>query len=164
MGLIGFFSRHHQRNKLHFQILQDSVTQNNLISLRHLAVGFEIFLLLYGVLAARLFQTPLLNNLYLLFLAVNCLLMFLAFCGEHILPHTFRTVQILCLSAVIEVMAFDICISVFPFPERPAIFFPLAYTVMIVIFHFHAWQTLALFSAMTALFIWLVFVFKTPRA
>lgn len=161
---IDFFRREHARSAAHFSALGAAVARDNLLSLRRASAAFAVFLCVYGLWAAFSFHNGLLNLFYLLFLAGDAaLVLFSRLWGRRGAPAP-RPVQRACMVFVVQVLAFTICVSIFPFPERPSIFYPLGYMLVTVLFQFPAWQIAGALTGMTALFVALAAAVKPPEA
>lgn len=157
-----YIKEFHRRNNLYFTQLKDEIAQDNLLTLRSSSIGFEIFLAIYGVWAFFAFKNLALNIFYLLYLIPNTFLMMISLKGKQSGQLTSRQVQCCCILYIAEVMSFIIGISIFPFPDRPAIFYSLGYTIMILLFQFTFLQMTALLTLISAFFITLVILFKDP--
>lgn len=159
-----FFRREHARNMEHFSALRASVARDNLLSLRRASAVFTVFLCAYGLWASLSFHNRLLDLFYLLFLVSNtALVCFSQLCGRHEAP-ALRPVQCACMAFVVQVLAFTICVSIFPFPEKPSIFYPLGYMLVTVLFQFPSWQIAGSLTGMTAIFVGLAAAIKPPEA
>lgn len=103
-----------------------------------------------------------LDRFYALFLGLNTILLALTVWYSRRRHPNYRVVQTGCASLVLLTMAFVVCISVFPFPDRPSIFYPLAYVMMVIPFQFPALSLHLLLTGVTAVFILLSYLYKAP--
>ena len=65
---------------------------------------------------------------------------------------SYPVVQGLSILMVVAVLGFTICICLFPYPDRPSIFFPLAYMLVSVLFTMPLWQIALTLTAETGLY------------
>lgn len=157
-----YIKQYHFRTIQYFTKLEEEIAQDNLLTLRSASIGFEIFLAIYGIWAFFAFQNLALNIFYLFYLLPNTFLMTTSLKIKRSGQITAKKIQRCCVLYIIEVMSFIIGISIFPFPDRPAIFYSLAYTIMILLFQFTFLQMTALLTLISGLFILLVVCFKDP--
>lgn len=153
-----------KRNRQYFVDLKDTVAQDNLRILMRSAVIFEGFLVAYGLWGHWRFRNIHLSKYYVLFLAVNCLLIaYAVFVSRRESEHRFSMVQAGCAALVAEIMAFVICISVFPFPDRSAVFYPVAYMLLLMLFQFRILRTQLMFTAAMVCFLFAAWRVKRPE-
>ena len=160
--LTNAITRAHTRSARHFTVLRDTITRDNLLSLRRATVCYEMFLAVYGLWAVSSFNSRMLGRFYLLFFALNTCLTILVFLYSRQAHPSYRIVQAGCMELVLLVMAFVVCISVFPFPDRPSLFYPLAYTMMVIPFQFPYAVLSLVLTGVTGVFILLSYLYKTP--
>ncbi len=153
-----------QRNQAYFDQFRDRAAQANLRQLRAASAALTLFLLAYGLITYFMLHSGMLALCYLTSgLAALPLLLFSLLYGRR-RPPVAGTVQWACLLFMLVVMAFTVSISVFPFPNDPGIFYPLAYMLVIVLFILPFWQTALLLTGVTAVYALLVLLFKDSYA
>lgn len=142
---------------------RDLVRNRNLASLRSVSLVYTILLLAYAVSALFLFKSFLLQILYAVFIVVQLIfdlrIFYMAHCHP---PH--RQVRNLCALLCVLIVGFIIIISVFPYPDRPAIFFAPVLVGMSVVFVFSLRQMLVSLTLYTVAFAVLTVLFKTKIA
>ena len=147
----------HARSARYFHSLQAEIARDNVVMLRRVSIGFLVFLAVYGVITYFIFHNTLLGLFYAVFFGLGlpfCL--FAQWYGRREAAR-FAVVQGACLLFLLLVVGFTICISVFPFPDRPAIFFPLALMLVAALFILPFSQTCAALSLLTLLFLLLAY-------
>lgn len=156
-------SRLKSRNILYFSTLKNDIKEDNFFVLQKSLIIFEICLILYGIFAYFSFQSILLDILYLFFLVFNSIFLYII---RKIAKQDleYKKIQALCILFLIQVFAFNICVGIFPFPDRPAIFFTPIYILLISLFQFRFWTITSLFTSMSVLFIFMAVMFKTINA
>lgn len=163
-GFLCALRRFQKQSKIYFSQLQPSIASDNLTMLRRGSAAFALFLVLYGVIMVPMMRSPGLILYYIAFLILDLpLLVFVRRYGQA-RPASFPVVQGLSHFVVWLLLGFVILISVFPFPTQPGIFFPLGYMLVTVLFVFPYWQMFLSLTAATALYLTLVFCFKSPNA
>lgn len=146
--IVDVLQRHHR----YTQKMQDTIAFNNSFILYRSIIILEILLVAYGLWAYNAFQNKILNLFYLLFIALNTLLM-IGF--RNMKTISVRQTKIGCILFLVIAFAFTICISVFPFPDRPAIFFSPIYILLLMLFELPIKQIAGIFSGMNLIYIWL---------
>lgn len=154
----------HQRGRRYFSQLRREVARSNLTMLRRVSFAFELFLVLYGAAAGAIFHSADLNWYYLLFAGINLPMVFFFFWYGRRSEPSYPVVQGLSILMVVAVLGFAICICLFPYPDRPSIFFPLAYMLVSVLFTMPLWQIALTLTAETGLYMALALRIKTPDA
>ena len=142
---------------------KEQIREKNLHALQIVSVVFSLLLAVYTVLAYFFFKNPQLMAFYYVFLGLqvvfDCVLLRTVRKGVST-----RWVQGLCTTASLLIVGFVIAISVFPYPTRPAIFFPPVLVGMAAVFIFSYEQLVLLLTGYAAVFAALVLLFKTPQA
>ncbi|MDO5402958.1 MAG: diguanylate cyclase [Eubacteriales bacterium] len=149
------------RSKEYFSNCQDMIADSNKKTLRFCTKFFLLFMVMYGVFTFYLFTNPTLTYFYLIFIAGDIALMAFAarcFSNENI---KFKTIQRACMFFVILVLSFTICISVFPFPDRPGIFYPIVYMSVSILFYFSFGSISLVLGTASIIYLVLVTCFKT---
>lgn len=159
----GRLSRFHARNVQYFTQYQGQIARANLRQLLAASAAFSVFLLGYGILTGFLFQNIILTMCYLLFGGVALLFLGCSLLWRRREPSP-RTVQAAVMLFILAVVGFTVAVSVFPFPERPGIFYPLAYMLVLVVFILPYRRLSALLTLATAGYLLLVVRFKSPLA
>lgn len=132
--IIHFVSLNMKRSRHYFEVLQDDVMVDNYFVLLKASIASELVLIAYGIFAIFAFKNQLLNIYYLCFILLNSgLIMLLKKKKEQL---TFRFVQNACRYFLIQMFSFIIMVSVFPFPDRPAIFYSPVYLLLLMLFQF----------------------------
>lgn len=140
------------------------ICEQNLGSLKTVNLVYTLILSVYTVFAFIFFQSNVLNVIYLVCLAVQ-------YGTAGILFHLLRkrsprpkVVQCLCTYMASIIVFFVILISIFPFADRPAVFFAPVLVGASVIFIFSFQRQVVLLSIYMAVYCLLVICFKTPEA
>ncbi|WP_052446636.1 GGDEF domain-containing protein [Candidatus Soleaferrea massiliensis] len=160
--ITAFIKKTKSKSADYFSEYQQDIAGNNAIMLKKANILYIALLSVYTVVSALIFRNTMLLMIYMVF--IICAAAFLLVQDRMIrrYHHSFAITQALCMDFIMMVMAFVIVISVLPFPERPAIFFPILYLVMTVLFIFPIWQTAILLTGVEAVFLLCVYLFKTP--
>ncbi len=142
---------------------RDLVRSRNLASLRSVSLIYTILLLVYAAGALFLFKSLLLRILYAVFIVVQLAfdLRILYMVRRH---PTYRQVHHLCSLLCVLIIGFIITISVFPYPDRPAIFFTPVLVGMSVVFVFSLRQMVLSLTLYSIVFAVLAALFKTKIA
>lgn len=156
--------RFHQRSRLCFTRMRGEIARSNLTMLRRVSAAFELFLLLYGIIAALVFQNTQLDWYYRAFAVLNLPLTVCFYWYGRRRPPSFPLIQAACILTVVLVLGFTICICIFPYPARPAIFFPLAYMLVTVLFTLPLWQIALTLTLETGIYLAGVWLIKSPEA
>lgn len=156
-----FLDRFQRDSRTYFAQCAPEIARTNLGLLRKTNWISMAMLGLYLVLTCWIFQNFVLAAIYCVYLAVNLLLMVVERRLARQQPLDSRRVNRLCLLFVSYVMSFILIISVFPFPDRPAIFYPVFSLLMCVLFIQPYARLMALLTAFEALFLALAFVCKS---
>ncbi|WP_195984233.1 diguanylate cyclase [Clostridium sp. D33t1_170424_F3] len=158
----GFIGNMYRRSADYFTHYREDITNNNFIILRKAGIIYLLLLTFYAVLSTFMFRNTTLLSCYVVFWVLSVAFVIVA--RNCYIKHrkSYRAMQTLCMLFIVLVMAFIIVISVFPYPTKPSIFFPIMYLVMTVLFVFPMWKTNLLLSAIEAVFVVLVLLFKTP--
>lgn len=142
---------------------RDLVRSRNLAFLRSVGLVYTILLLAYAVGAFLFFKSPLLRILYAVFIVVQLAfdLLILHLARRH---PTYRQVRNLCSLLCVLIIGFVVTVSVFPYPDRPAIFFAPVLVGMSVVFVFSLRQLVLSLTLYSAVFAVLAALFKTKIA
>ncbi|MBC8528422.1 diguanylate cyclase [Christensenellaceae bacterium NSJ-44] len=142
---------------------KEQIREKNLHALQIVSIVFSVLLAIYTIVAYFFFKNPQLMAFYYVFLGLqavfDCVLLRVVRKDAST-----RWVQGLCMSASLLIVGFVIAISVFPYPTRPAIFFPPVLVGMAAIFIFSYERLILLLTGYAAVFAALVMIFKTPQA
>lgn len=163
----GFFRtlrRFRQQSKIYFSRLQPSIISDNLTVLRRVFAAFALFLVCYGAVMLPMMRSAALTAYYAVFLLLDLPLLLLVRRYGQTRSASLGVVQGLCHLAVWMLLGFVILISVFPFPSRPGIFFPLGYMLMTVLFALPYWQISLSLTLATGLYLVLTLSFKSLNA
>ena len=114
-----------QLNREFFEEMKDRNAEKNRDTVRRLAVAYEALLLVYGVFTHFYIKNILLDRLYFAYavLLVGC-----SVATIYILSKTKKKIMIqniMCRFYRIFCISFIILISCYPYPEKPAIYFPV---------------------------------------
>ncbi|MBC8559449.1 GGDEF domain-containing protein [Fumia xinanensis] len=140
------------------------ICEQNLGSLKTVTVVYTLILSAYTILAFTFFQSQVLNFIYLICLAVQYSVDGLIFYLLRKKAMKAREVQHLCSCMSIMIASFVILVSIFPFPERPAIFFAPVLVGISVIFILSFHRQVILLSCYMAVYCVLVICFKAQNA
>lgn len=162
MYILKMFQKLRSRRSRYFSQLQDFIYHDNLFTLYRAAIIVEVFLACYGVWAVFAFDSTVLNLFYIGCLALNTGLVFAARRGKRRGALSFSQLQLCCMLFDILMLSFIIGISVFPFSDRPSIFYSMPYTIIVILFEFPIYQIVLLLTAGTGVFIGMVLMFKDP--
>ena len=155
---------YHRRSRRYFTQLRGEIARSNLMMLRRVSLVFELFLVVYGAAAGAVFKSAALGWYYLLFACLNLpMLAFFHWYGRRGEP-SYPLVQSFCILTVLAVLGFTVCICIFPYPDRPSIFFPLAYILVSVLFTLPLWQIALTLTAETGVYMAAALLFKTREA
>ena len=156
--------RFSERNKQYFQMSQQQIADENSILLCFCSRAYCIFLLFYSILTYVLMPNLILVICYAVFGAsgVGFLLFSRYFCRKRTV--SFPVIQKVCLLFVWTVLAFTISISVFPFPGQPAIFFPLGFMLVSVLFILPFFKMARTLTLAFFIFAILVLLYKMPES
>ena len=160
--LNNFCHRQHERSFHYFTELRTDIARKNLLMLHRLNLCAVLLLILYSLTTAFIFRQPFLIGIYCVFLIVHIILSVAVNRLRKQPVSIFRTVQLLCLLFILSIMSFIIIISVFPFPDRPAIFFPIFLLLFCMPFIFSYLQFVILATGFEGIFVLLTIFFKTP--
>lgn len=152
------------RNKQYFSTCQDIITTDNKVALFYFTRVFFIILFLFCVITLFLLPNSLLTVTYLIFLILDGIFLILAERFNRQKDTSFASTQKICLLFTFLPLAFTICISVFPFPERPGIFYPIAYILVATLFAFPYRLIMLVLNAASIVYLILVAIFKSPTA
>lgn len=150
------------RNKEYFSACQDTIAASNRQSLLTCTKFFFLFLLIYSIFTYFLLPSPTLTLLYAIFLIGDIGFMIFAERCFHKESVSFKMLQNMCMLFIILILAFTISISIFPFPDRPGIFYPIAYMLVSVLFYFSYNRISAVLNIMSIIYLILTAYFKTP--
>lgn len=134
----------------------------NISLLQKVNILYLIILIGYFFMAYYVFQSPALNLIYIIFILIQ-LIYFLAVI--FILKKkeiSYKKVQFLCILFDILLMMFIITVSIFPYTDRPAIYFPMMLVGFIVLFVLPLHTMLVMVTGFEIIFIIMVSIFKTP--
>lgn len=159
----GMIKEFREEGKIYFSQCRDEIAKSNRRLLGRLAFILPVLHAAYFVVAGILFRSPHLNAIYAAFLLIDILLAAAAFwaCKRKA---SYAVVQTICMLLVCAVMAFILTISVFPFPDHPAIFFPIFYPVLSLVFIFPYKQINLVMTAFEVAFLVLAYRIKTPES
>ena len=159
-----FFQKFRLESADYFKNYTADVSRNNMFLLRKASAIYTLLLLMYAVWAYFSFHAQLLTWIYGMFILLAVGFAMVVFRGAGKLKKSLKTGQALCVLFIIMVMGFITVVSVFPFPERPAIFFPILYLLMTLVFVFPIWKIQLLLTAIEAVYLLLSFFYKTKAA
>ncbi len=145
----------------YFLECRENVILDNLSLLKKANYCALVVLLLYGCFGAFSFRSSSLTFTYLIFFVLHGMMAFFIRHYNRRKYFSFRMVQRLCMLFVILVMSFILVISIFPFRDRPAIFFSIFIMAIGQIFIFPLWETIAVLTGFEMLFLILSFCMKT---
>lgn len=153
-----------ERNKQYFTNCQQVVIADNLTSLLYSTKIFFVILFLYSIFTFLWMPNPLLTTLYLIFLIAAGALWFFASHYSQMKEPPFASIQKTCMLFLLISLSFTVCISVFPFPKRPGIFYPITYLLVSALFTFPFRQLTLILNSVSIIYLVLVTLFKTPTA
>lgn len=145
----------------YFEAYTKEISASNLLLLQRLNVCALILQSSYFVLCIFLFPKQDILLSYAAFLLVYVILWVFTRVYRKRETIPFRTVQTLCTLFLVSVMSFITIISVFPYPDRPAIFFPLFYLLLSSLFIYPYLRKSLLLTGFEVLFLALSFLFKS---
>lgn len=140
------------------------IAESNLLLLRKGTVISLTLLILYSFLVIPMFHSLMLLKIYLIFIFADFLMMVYAFRFLSKRARSYAPVQRACLIFVFLFLSFVLLISVFPFPERPGIFYPIFALVVMQLFILPLWQINLLTLSMTGVYLLLCWEFKTGES
>ncbi|HIV91874.1 MAG TPA: GGDEF domain-containing protein [Candidatus Eisenbergiella stercoravium] len=150
------------RNRTYFSNNQQQVAENNLRMLWAALWVLLVFLAVYGVWTTSTIRYLPLAVCYVVICAiVSALLLVTHFFRNH-RPKPWL-IQASCMACVCTLMGFVIVISVFPFPQDPAIFYPLGYIVVASLFNFSYQRIMLLMSVISIVYLIIVNMFRPPE-
>lgn len=154
----------YKKNQQYAAESKAEIAEKNCVVLIRACSCYTVLLLAYAVTAWFLFREASLNMLYITFFAIQIIYDFLAvrflFKGEK----RYQVVQSFCTVFCILIMAFIILVSVYPFPERPGIFFPIILMAIPALFIFSYGKLVILQFVFTAAFLLLAYMEKSTTA
>lgn len=124
------------KNRKYITENREEIAEKNWTILKRISVLYSMILIGYAIMAFFVFRTPALNYVYLFYIFLQVcfdLTLVYKYRGEKL---GYRTMECFCLVFCILVMAFITTVSVYPFPEKPAIYFPTVLVAMSVLFVF----------------------------
>ncbi|WP_343209276.1 GGDEF domain-containing protein [Anaerolentibacter hominis] len=136
------------------------IADRNLRMLKLVSGLGSVLFAAYFIVTCFIFRSEMLGLIYVFILAAMIAL-YVFVCryrGKGMAEYS--VVQPLCVFLVSVIMIFTICISVFPFPERPAVFFSILYLALSILFVFPFHKTLLLFTSFEVLYILVAVLFK----
>ena len=142
---------------------RDIVRRKNLETLESVSIAYTILLIIYAVFAFFLFPSFFLRILYAVFIGIQLAFDVLLLHTGHRHP-SHRLVHILCTLLCTMIVGFVILISVFPYPDRPAIFFSPVLVGVSVIFIFSLRQIVLSLTFYSVVFTVLAVLFKSGTA
>ena len=148
----------------YFLNYKTDIANNNLMLLCKTGVITALFMCLYCFINLAIFDEPKLIQIFLRFMALFAGVTVVSFVLLKKKTASFWGVQVLCMLFILCCMGFVISISVFPFPDRPAVFFSILYLLMCVIFILPIWQIQFILSISEITFLILAYLYKTPQA
>lgn len=160
MPFLRFFRRFGRRNAHYFTHFEKSVAEKNWIAIRRVSVCSLVLLAGYFIVAMFVFRQTMLLAMYEVFILLHIGLT--AYTLRKRSVPSARRAEAVCLTYIVLIMAFITAISVFPYPDRPAIFFPLFCLLMNVMFILPFWHITGLLTAIEAVFLLLIRLFKEP--
>lgn len=146
----------------YFLNYKTDIANNNLMLLCKTGVITALFMCLYCFINLAIFDEPKLIQIFLCFMALFAGVTVVSFFLLKKKTTSFWGVQVLCMLFILCCMGFVISISVFPFPDRPAVFFSILYLLMCVIFILPIWQIQFILSISEITFLILAYLYKTP--
>ena len=150
-----------RRSSFYFSNFQKEIADKNLLMLRRLNL-FSIALLLgYYVFALLYFHDAILNLAYPAILVSQIAILLYSQKLRRQKEPSYREVRAMCTLYIFLMVSFILIISVFAYPERPGIFFPIFMLLISVLFVLPFWYTVTLLTGFEALFSLLAFLFKT---
>lgn len=154
--------RYYLRNANYFSRFADTIAEKNWMILRRVCLIAFMLIAAYFLLALFAFREASLLAAYGVYLALSfCLSIFV---WRRKSPPSNRVVRVSCLAFILLVLAFILMISVFPYPSRPAIFYPIVSLALSFPFILPSGQSGLLFTGMEAVFLLLSGLFKTVEA
>jgi diguanylate cyclase (GGDEF)-like protein len=162
MNLMQPMKKFCRESKEYFLHYRSDITKNNIILLRKTGIIVTILLCLYCTINFFMFNEPKLTILFIPFVAIFSLITTFAFVTSYKKYISFWLVQSLCMLFILCSMGFVIAISIFPFPNRPAIFYSIIYLLFCVIFILPVWQIHLILTGAEIVFLVLSYLFKAP--
>lgn len=142
---------------------QERILRKNLGILKSLCLVYTLLLLAYSITSFFFFSSIPLRVLYGIFVAVQIIYDAWLLRILRGLP-SYKQVHVMCTLLSLLITVFVTAISVFPYPDRPAIFFSPVLVGIAVVFLFSFRQLLLTLTFDTAVFIVLALLFKKPDA
>ncbi len=139
---------------------REEVAERNRITLKYLCILYGVILVGYAVFSLFAFDSTQLHMLYLCFLVLHIVFCALTYRQITAKNSSAGVVTLLCVCFLSMLMAFIISISLFPFPDQPAIYFSMILVASSVVFSLPFDLSLTLTTLYTALFITGVFLTK----
>ncbi|MEG1822957.1 MAG: GGDEF domain-containing protein [Clostridiales bacterium] len=161
---ISFIHRYKNNNEIYFSQCQEEITLANVLLLKHLSVITIIMLGIYFLTILTIFDSPMLIIIYSIFMIVH--LVFLVFSLYYAKKphHKYQTTQNACLCFSISLLCFITIISIFPYPDHPAVFFPIFIIILPAIFILPIWKSLGVITIFEFVFLVLSLLLKTAEA
>lgn len=154
----------YKKNQQYVAESKAEIAEKNCETLKRAGLCYTLLLLAYAVMASFIFKEASLNLLYAAFLAIQIVYDFLAVTILFKGNGEYKVVQLFCTVFCILVMSFIILVSVYPFPKRPGIFFPIILMAIPVLFIFSYGKLVVLQFVFTTAFLLLAFISKSHTA
>lgn len=152
----------HKKSQNYFSGYKKEIADNNLILLQQAGWIYTILLCLYSVVAVFLFREVKLNITYAIFLSLALIMLFSIYYMSKRKTASYCLIQAFCTMFVCMVMSFVIVISVFPFPDRPGIFFPVVYLILTAVFILPMWKIHLILTGSLGIYLCFCYFYKTP--
>lgn len=163
MRLIGALKKAHGESALYFRQCRVEIARTN-GDLLYKACGFAVVLqVLHALTSFFIFHDLSLLLSYCIFFVIFLGFFLLSLRLRRQAEPSYPLLQTVCALFILALMAFITVISVFPFPDRPAIFFPIFYLMLSSLFFFPWGQINLVLTLCAAIFLVLCRLFKVPE-
>lgn len=160
MILRDYCKEFHRRSTLVFSDCKEEIAKNNLAMLQKTSIVSLVLLFGYSIATTFIFKSQQLDLIYQVFLLVQAFFALFSFWYRKKENPAYRVVQWMCFGFVLSLMLFATLISIFPFQERPGIFFPVFYLSVLFLFQFPYLPITGLMTAVSILYAFFVYAFK----
>ncbi|MCC2864951.1 GGDEF domain-containing protein [Ihubacter massiliensis] len=124
------------KNRKYITENREDIAEKNRTILKRISLLYSMVLIGYAIMAFFVFKSPELDYVYLFYISLQICFDLVLIYQDRSKKLKYRTVSCLCVIFCLLVMAFIITVSIYPFPEKPAIYFPTALVALSVLFVF----------------------------
>lgn len=159
--MIVFWVQYHIRSKRFIEHNKDEIAQSNLKLLKRMTVTYLVILVVYFAWMSSFKTNELMTTLYLIFIAIQCILIFGIWLFTRKTKPLYQHVQRACDLFGMLINAFVIFMSVYAFPMENGVYFPVTLICIAVIFTFPFFQIMFRITLYEIIFLILSFENKS---